>query len=51
MDLDPKGVNTQIKESIDPSLTRTGTDADASAMEPENAELDQREENESDASF
>lgn len=50
MDLDPKGVNTQIKESIEPSLPRAA-DADANIGEPEQADLDNQEQNESDASF
>lgn len=50
MDLDPKGVHTQIKESIDPSLPRAA-DAEGSPAEPDHPDLEQQEQNESDASF
>lgn len=50
MDLDPKATHTQIKESIHPSLSRAA-DNEANAGEPEQQDIEQHEQNESDASF
>lgn len=33
-DLDPKGANSQIKEAIDPAMSRSQAEEDASATHP-----------------